>query len=139
GDADDGQCGDAFDGGDDGDDHGAPGATRVALLRFDVSMIPPGSSVQSARLSLDPLHIDGPPAVPLFRATAPWNEPTVTWNSFGSAFDPAAVTSASRHGQGPLAFDVTGLTSDWVNLVQPNFGVVIGGKRACIALSESTA
>lgn len=63
------------------------GGQRQALLRFDLSSIPPGATITSAAATLNVLLGGGAPAR-AHRITAPWSESIVTWASFAGAFSP---------------------------------------------------
>ena len=109
----------------DGD--GVHAATSVALLRFDLGTVSPGAAVLSARLALhDRGNAHATPAV--FPATTPWNAFDVTWNSFVIPPDPPAGDWIRVDRT--LTLDVTPLASDWINLVRPNFGVVLASVDA---------
>lgn len=107
----------------------AAGVTRRALLRFDLTAVPPGSRVLSARLQLFEIRARDEHVVSLHRVLAPWGEagsnggdagvgapaqsgdatwshrfwPTQTWAVRGGDFvaSPSSSTSVSL---GPGAF-----------------------------------
>jgi hypothetical protein len=107
------------------------GGYSRSLVRFDLSAVPAGATVVSADLSLMQVYKNGPSAaIDVLRATAPWAEGTVTWNSFGGAFDPSPVgsfTAVGDGGEGLRTIDVRALAQDWVSGAAPNHGVVIDG------------
>ena len=112
------------------------------LLAADASAqvgnIPPGSTVNSAFLTLYVNYASGD-TINVHRVTAPWNETTVTWNSFGNAFAPA-VAGSFVSSFGYQSTDLTGLVQSWVNGSQPNYGIMLeqsAGLSACRA-SEFT-
>ncbi len=120
-------------------------ATNVkqSLVRFDTSSIPAGAIVTSATLTLLKQSSPGNGLVEVHRATAPWSESTVTWNSFGGAIDTTVegvVNSAvSPNGQ-PVSVDVTTLAQAWVNGSLPNYGVALtqpGPGRTSFGASEA--
>ena len=94
------------------------------LLRFDVTpSIPPGATVQAARLEL-PLRAalgTAPYTVEVRRVDGAWNEATVSWSS-----QPAAgavyATRTSDLAAGILGIEVTPLAAAWANggLVEPS-------------------
>ncbi|HTS02151.1 MAG TPA: DNRLRE domain-containing protein [Thermoanaerobaculia bacterium] len=67
--------------------------TRRALLKFDLTAIPAGSTVTGARLELDLTRAKGNPVdVFLFRVTAPWGEGT------SNSPDPGGTGAAATPG-----------------------------------------
>jgi hypothetical protein len=104
-----------------------------ALLRFDLSAIPTGATVQSASFQAYLMQASPSPAtldVELKRIDTSWQEGTVIWNT------PLGYTSANNVvGVGTVlayySWDVTGLVQTWVNGA-PNRGL------ALISKNEST-
>jgi hypothetical protein len=105
--------------------------TARSYVRFDLSEIPNGTSIQKATLYL---YLSGSYDFPgetrtikIYRAGSSWSEMSVTWNSqptIREAYGAASVT----HGQSRYyAFDATGLVQGWVNGAFPNYGMVIRG------------
>jgi hypothetical protein len=74
---------------------------------------------------------------------APWAEGAVTWNSFGGAYAPAAVTSFASGGtgyQGPVSFDLTAQVKSWYAGAAPNHGIaLVSATNNEWASSESAA
>lgn len=107
----------------------ASGATRRALLRFDLSTIPPGSQVESVQLELFEIRARDEHVVSVHRMLASWGEgasnggdagvgapaqagdstwshrfwPKVLWAERGGDFAPSA-SAALLVGIGPAAF-----------------------------------
>ncbi|WP_437652659.1 DNRLRE domain-containing protein [Sorangium sp. So ce1182] len=104
----------------------AAGGNRRSLLRFDLSGVPSGASVVSASLSINQLYKTVDSTVRVHRVTSPWEESTVTWSSFGEAFDPAIAASFAASG-GPAfrSSDITALARAWVSGESANHGVLI--------------
>jgi hypothetical protein len=97
---------------------------KRALLRFDLSAIPVDAQIESASLTLAELKVAGAGTVRAHRVTAPWSEPTVTWNSFGDAFDPALSASfSSGAGAGTVALGA--LVQTWVEHPLANHGLLL--------------
>ncbi|MBK7241741.1 MAG: M36 family metallopeptidase [Flavobacteriales bacterium] len=103
---------------------GSSGTTN-ALMEFDMSSIPIGSSVQSADLSLygNPTSVDGghstlsgSNASKLQRITSSWNEQTVTWNNKPTVTTAGEVSLAESSApfEDYLGIDVTTLVHDMV-------------------------
>ncbi|WP_437676623.1 FG-GAP-like repeat-containing protein [Sorangium sp. So ce131] len=97
-----------------------------SLLRFDLSGLPAGAEVVSASLSLSQVYKTVDSTVRVHRVTRAWEESTVTWASFGDAFDPAVAGSfTSGGGAGSRSSDITGLAQAWVSGEAENHGVLI--------------
>jgi hypothetical protein len=114
---------------------GTPESERQSLVRFDLSSIPSGSVVTSAKVTLY-ATTNTTANVRVHRVTAPWSESTVSWQSFAGAYDSTvAATFSSGPAQvfsNPAAapayaqtFDITGLAQSWVNGTSGNYGVLL--------------
>jgi hypothetical protein len=114
-------------------------ALQRALLHFDLSSIPAGSTIDSTVLTLYVLRI-GPSAtgVALHRATADWGEmestwshaffPGTPWATPGGDFEPAATASTGPVDRAEGFMNIPNLTADvqaWVNDPAANFGWVL--------------
>lgn len=100
------------------------GTDRQTLIRFDLSDIPPGAVVQSARLTLNYVAT-GPGTVRIHRITAPWLEGQVTWQSFGAAFAPAIDATFDTHATATTAIvDLAALFQAFVDGA-PNHGILL--------------
>jgi hypothetical protein len=87
--------------------------------------LPPEATLQSATLSV--FVIDPSPSnqtVNVHRITQPWDEMTVTWNSFGASYD-VATGSFVPSAPGWQSTDVTALVQQWLNGTYPNYGVLL--------------
>jgi hypothetical protein len=100
-----------------------PPSPRYALLRFDLGAIPAGATVISASLNLDQTSV-GPEVGGAYRITKPWDEATVTWSSFGNAFDPAVVKNFNT-SIAKLKIDVLPLAKLWVSNPSSNHGLLL--------------
>lgn len=120
---------------------GTSGAsTRQTLFSFDVSAIPPGSTVTLASVRLRAAPQAGSTTIQVHEVNSPWSEGTVTWSNFGGAYAPAVTTSFSNGGAGfggPVSFDVTALADAWVNGAAPNNGVLLEHSGASSAFRSS--
>jgi hypothetical protein len=118
-----------------------PKITRKTLLRFDLGGVPPLASVSSATVTLV-LQSSAAGSFNVRRATAPWDEGTVTWNLFANAQDPAQWTPPVFNGgagySGPVSFDLQALVQAWVSGAQPNFGVVLVGESSFVTTLQSS-
>ncbi|MFO0759131.1 MAG: MopE-related protein [Byssovorax sp.] len=119
--------------------------SRRTLLRFDLSFIPPGSTINSATVTLKTTNT-GPGTVELRRVTEFWDETRVTYNTWKNAQDiinPAvSFVSNPPAAAGLRSFDFPVLVQDWVNGTFPNYGVVLleeGGKATTITTSEGAS
>jgi hypothetical protein len=123
----------------DGDE--VAGSDLAALLRFDLTSIPPGSSLQSVTLAL---NVTNPSAgtYELYEAKRAWVEREATWDGYaaGQAWEAAgaqgaqdrgttvlATIQAQAAGAYTLAFTAAGVAAaqGWVDAAGTNYGVVI--------------
>jgi hypothetical protein len=76
----------------------ASGTTRRALLRFDLSALPPGARVQSVRLELFEIRARDEHVVRVHRVLAPWSEGPSNGGDagVGAAAQPGDVTWSHR-------------------------------------------
>ncbi|MFT3772446.1 MAG: MopE-related protein [Minicystis sp.] len=101
---------------------------RRALLRFDLTMVPTTAVVSGATMTLNIKQNFELQTVRVHRVTAPWSELTVTWSSFGTAYDPLVEGSFSNKGAsyvGPVSVDITPLVQEWVEGGFQNYGVLL--------------
>jgi hypothetical protein len=92
-----------------------------------ITTTPGGVIITSATLRLYADQTNSSVQVRVHRVTAPWNEQTVTYNSFGEAFDPTVVGSFTTKSSvtGWYSADVTALVQGWVNGAYPNDGLLL--------------
>ncbi len=109
-----------------------PQITR-SLVKFNLSAIPAGTSISSARLYLD---LGGwcygtnasPRTVTTYRTLGSWSESSITWSNmpgFAEAYGATAVGYPSAATW--YSFDVTNLVRGWVNGSLANYGITIRG------------
>ncbi len=122
------------------------GDLQRALLQFDLSSIPAGSTIHSASLKLEATSVDGLLNIDVHQILEPWAEGSTTWNerssgtswsTAGGSFDPTALDSLAITAKGQHAFDITNLAQDWLDGAQQNDGVLLasfdgGGNRTVI-------
>jgi hypothetical protein len=120
--------------------------TKVSLVQFDLSVIPPASKVTAATLSLYQTNANGSATVEVHRVTHSWTPGTrtgagtadgATWTAFdgiGSWTVPGADYEASPaaslavpSSDGWNSWDVTPLVQDWVSGTYLNMGVALIG------------
>ncbi|MGH2687937.1 MAG: DNRLRE domain-containing protein, partial [Actinomycetota bacterium] len=123
----------------DGDD--VAGSDLAALLRWDVSSIPPGSVVQSAILTLNVTN-SSTHSYQLYELRRSWVEAQATWTVYatGSAWQLAGAQGALDRGTTPLGtlaptaagpyvltLNAAGLAAvqSWVNSPGTNFGFLV--------------
>ncbi|MDH3889452.1 MAG: DNRLRE domain-containing protein [candidate division Zixibacteria bacterium] len=82
------------------------------------------TEVLSVQLNLFVGFANGQP-VNVHRITADWEPATVTWNSFGGAYNANVEGSFATVTSGWQSIDITGLVQDWVDDTQPNFGLLL--------------
>jgi hypothetical protein len=124
---------------------GAAGtAQRQALLRFDLGQVPANVTITSASLLVRKQTSPGNGTVVAHRISAPWSEASVTWSSFGGAFDATTLSSVDMGtipNDGFASFDLTGLVQSWNNGSAPNNGVLLEqptGGRTSLGASDAT-
>ncbi|HTP09107.1 MAG TPA: DNRLRE domain-containing protein [Anaerolineae bacterium] len=100
-----------------------PGAS-VTCTRSYVIQSSDLSTITSAKFEIYSLGITNQ-TVSLHRVITPWLESQVTWNNFGSGFDPAVLGSFTTETDGWRSVDVTGLVSAWANGTSPNYGILL--------------
>ncbi|WP_437674784.1 SdrD B-like domain-containing protein [Sorangium sp. So ce131] len=96
---------------------------KRALFSFDLSPIPAGSLVTSAKFYAL-TYTSTAQTVRVHEVLAPWSENTVTWNNLGG-IDPVALTSFVPNVTGWSEVNLTGIVQEWVSGVSPNYGVLL--------------
>lgn len=103
------------------------GGRRQTLLHADLSAIPAGSSIESATLTLWQTNT-GQAEVQAHAILAPWDELSVTWQSFAAAYASDIAASADNGGPGhtgPIILDIQPLVSSWVSGQRANHGLLL--------------
>ena len=102
----------------------AGGPPRATLIRFDLSPVPPGVSIVSATATLTRLlTFNAQSQADAHRATAPWSESAVTWNTLNGAHLPAVEASFPP---GPTtSADLTAIVQAWHSGAAPNEGLLL--------------
>jgi hypothetical protein len=104
------------------------GVPNQPLLQFDLSAIPsgPNTNIVTAAVNLaqGPVAPSGPGTVQVHNVLSPWNEATVTWQSFAGSYAATSLTTFSNQLTFP-SFGLTALVQDWVRGIQPNYGVIL--------------
>ena len=102
------------------------GGLKRSLIQFDLNSIPACSQITSATFHI--YRRSGgsySEAVEIYRVTAPWEENTVTWNSFNNQFDSQVWAGFSANGTSWVDTDVTNLVQAWVNGTHSNYGLLL--------------
>jgi hypothetical protein len=106
-----------------------PGIDR-SLVRFDLSHVPPGTTINSARLDLYYSGSCGYSSqyltITTYQITGDWQEEGVTWNirpSPGTSYGSVPILHSAW---GWYSFDVTELVRSWVN-GDSNYGIMLRG------------
>ena len=105
-----------------------------ALLRFDVSGIPPDSNVHEATLSLymsATTANDSPMTVGVYHVRSSWNE-DINWNEHKRLLVDSTpiITSQVSTQFGWYRWDITPLVQEWVDDSQANFGLLLKGNES---------
>ena len=87
---------------------------KMTLLRFELSGLPAGATVEVARLSIYQSEGGGERLVRAYRITQDWGEDSVTWNTF-TLGDMTVRGSFSAQGQGWKTVEITALVQEWMD------------------------
>ncbi len=108
-----------------------------SLLKFDLSSIPGGTRIEEASLFLWPHRLcymqptTTPRTATTYRATDPWSEASVTWDTQPVAGEAYGSASIAHLDAGIWhSFDVTNLVRGWVNGSLPNEGLMVRAYEA---------
>jgi len=102
------------------------GAEKRTLVKFDLSFVPAGATIDSATLKLYQTYKTGSSTVRVHRSTAAWSEGGATWNNSAGNHDAAvAATIDASSGFGLRTADVTGLVQGWASGSYANDGAVL--------------
>jgi hypothetical protein len=120
------------------------GDVRSALVRFDLSALPAGATIQEARLGLYALERSNPNAltISVYQVFRPWAENQANWNQATSSLpwgspgcnqvgvDRAAAAVAAQMVNSVSAWhewDITSLVRTWASNPSSNCGVILKG------------
>ena len=96
-----------------------------SLIRFDLSLIPDGATIESATLYAYKSAYTLTPSVAAYRATAMWNETEVTWDNWDStaliASGPTDIADTTDAYEW-ISWNVTEDIQAFVDGTEPNYG-----------------
>jgi len=91
--------------------------------------VPDGQQLLHAYLNLTVTYLSDAGAVPqtvnIHRVLASWDENTVTWNTFGGAYDTNVSASFLVDGCRTYSVDITSIVRGWIADANENFGVLL--------------
>jgi hypothetical protein len=107
------------------------GKIARSLIKFDTSVIPPGTSISGAVLQVYLVSSYDYPGmtriITTYRIGSAWSEYVVTWNTAPSMGEAYGATGVTHGAWGWYSFDVTNLVRGWINGTLPNYGVMLRG------------
>jgi plastocyanin len=99
---------------------------HISFVRFDLSVLPLGATIEAARLELNaPTQNDGPNNVELGRIDADWSDDTLTWNNQPAITWGGPVTNVA--GPTLATWDVTAQVRRWHSGADPSYGFALRG------------
>ncbi len=108
------------------------GQIARSLVKFNLSAIPTGTSINNATLYLYYVEYYDYPnysrTITTYRIGSSWSEGSVTWNTqpaIGESYGSSSIIANSSWGW--VSFDVTNLVRAWVNGSQTNNGIMLRG------------
>jgi hypothetical protein len=112
-----------------------PAEITRSLVRVDLSDVPVDADIVQASLHLYLKDSCDPEPrthhqVTVYRATGPWEEMSVTWNTRPGFAEAYGSTSIPSDISGWYSFDVTNLAQAWVSGGFHNYGMVIRGPES---------
>lgn len=133
------------------------GTERRILIGFDLSPIPPTSTIVSSTLRLYGITTNAGQTISLYRLTNSWVESQVKWNlrtgssswtSAGGDYQSTSLASFAPNSANQYRdIDVTSVTQSWFNGTLPNYGLLLrssgstgevrfGSKEAIVASQQ---
>lgn len=107
------------------------GKIARSLIKFDTSIISPGTSISGAVLQVYLVGSYDYPGttrtITTYRIGSAWSEYAVTWNTAPSMGEAYGSTGVTHGAWGWYSFDVTNLVRGWINGTLPNYGVMLRG------------
>ncbi len=87
-------------------------------------VVPSGTTLDSAIFYVW-VHSPNDQTIDIHRITDAWGEYSVTWNSFGGAYDATIINSFVADASGWKSANVTGLVQAWLDGTYSNFGLLL--------------
>jgi len=114
------------------DDYYNPdGRIMRCLIKFDISSIPVGATINSAELYVGLVEswdfTDRTRTYTTYRIPSDWSEGTVTWSNAPSPAEAYGSADVTHDAWDWYSFDVTNLVRAWHDGTYPNFGVMLRG------------
>lgn len=102
------------------------GSTAMALFRFDISVIPPASTIVSANVILFSTANEGEAPLLFYRVATEWREDTVAGQQWADPknWDKDPFASVVARG-GWVVADITAIARDWATGTYRNDGIVV--------------
>lgn len=137
----------------DGDDPSGSGQDLVTLLKWDISSIPAGATVDSAEIAMSVTNASGGP-YPAYAALRDWVETQANWNQAASGVnwgspgaagasdrgtDPVATFSGAA-GPATYALNAAGLAlvQSWIDTPASNRGIIVASPTTADGLDLSS-
>ncbi|MSP13123.1 MAG: DNRLRE domain-containing protein [Chloroflexi bacterium] len=101
-----------------------------ALIRFNLSQVPPKARIQSAYLHFTVNDSSTPIQLMIaraFRVTANWDEGNATWAQLNAAFAESYGSTNTELNGSYKDLNVTGLVQGWIDQDLPNQGLMLRG------------
>lgn len=97
-----------------------------SLVYFDLSVVPPNATIDSAKYTLSGLSHNGENACSLKRITESWDEDTITWNDLPSVIESDSINlEKSTSSSQDYEMDVTDLVQQWSDRTTENYGFIL--------------
>ena len=94
-----------------------------SFVRFDVSAIPDGSTIDTATFTLCAVSVPGQERTyEVHRVTEAWGETTITWNNQPTVAPAATTTATTPASPACMSWDVASDVQAWVDGTGDNFG-----------------
>ena len=100
----------------------------LSSIQSTFESIPVGANIVSARFSIYSINsygINATRTVNVYRITSPWEEATVTWNSFNGGYNSQIINTYYAEQPGWYTVDITELVQEWINESSDNFGILL--------------
>ncbi|PRX49389.1 RHS repeat-associated protein [Prauserella shujinwangii] len=109
-----------------------PWGVARSLVKFDTSMVPPGTALDSARMRVyydnDLYTGANDVTIEARRITRAWSESSSTWNTIHDAFAEAGLSTQVKKANVANVwheFDVRNIAQSWVSGSAPNHGIML--------------